>query len=361
MSLYDPIELPCGLVVPGRVALAPLTNLQSEADGCLSAAELEWLRRRAAGGFSWLSTCATYVCDEGKAWPGQLGAADERHLPGLTTLATTLKREGVSPFVQLHHGGPQAALAPGLPLGAVTIEGKQRGASLEELLDISRYFAQAAERVERAGFDGVELHGANGYLFTHFLSPVENTREDEYGVALAGRARLLYDTMRAVRAQVSPRFAVGVRLSPIDLWAPRGLVLEDSIEVALNLVALGCDFIHLSLMDVLCHPPGASQGGASVVRAFRDALPSHVPLLAAGGIWSGDDARRALDEGLDVVVLGRAAIAHPDWPQRVDEPGWTPKRPPYTRSFLASGGASSPLLDYLARRPGMIEDGQTAR
>ena len=94
---------------------------------------------------------------------------------------------------------------------------------------------------------------------------------------------------------------------------------------------------------------------------MREALPSQVPLLAAGGIWSGADARRALKEGLDVVGLGRAAIAHPDWPQRVDEPGWQPAHPPYTRAFLASGGASEPLLDYLARRPGMIVEGVAAR
>lgn len=361
MSLHDAVQLPCGLTVPGRVALAPLTNLQSEVDGRLSPAELEWLRRRAEGGFSWLSTCAAYVCDEGKAWPGQLGIAHEHHVEGLTTLATTLRSFGVAPFVQLHHGGTLAALAPGLPLGAVSIEGTQRGASLQELALIPQLFAAAAERAERAGFAGVELHGANGYLFTHFLSPIENTRDDDYGGSLNNRARLLYDTMRAVRERVSPGFAVGVRLSPIDLWAKRGLLLIDSVEVALKLVELGCDFIHLSLMDVFCHAPEAPQGASSVVRTMRDALPSQVPLLAAGGIWSGADARRALEEGLDVVVLGRAAIAHPDWPQRVDEPDWEPAHPPYTRAFLASGGASKPLLDYLARRPGMIVDGVAAR
>lgn len=361
MSLYEPIALPCGLVIPGRVALAPLTNLQSEADGRLSPAELEWLRRRAEGGFSWLSTCAAYVCDDGKAWPGQLGIAHEHHVEGLTRLAATLRGCGVAPFVQLHHGGTLAALAPGLPLGAVAIEGKQRGASTQELELIPQLFAAAAERAERAGFAGVELHGANGYLFTQFLSPTENTRDDDYGGALSNRARLLYDTMRAARERVSPGFAVGVRLSPIDLWAARGIRLDESVAVALKLVELGCDFIHLSLMDVFCHAPGAPQGAASVVRTMREALPSQVPLLAAGGIWSGADARRALKEGLDVVVLGRAAIAHPDWPQRVDEQGWQPAHPPYTRAFLASGGASEPLLDYLARRPGFLVEGVAAR
>lgn len=353
-------ELRSGVQIRDDVALAPLTNTQSHADGTLGEEELVWLVRRAQGGFGWLSTCAAYVSNEGKAWEGQLGIASEAHLPGLTRLASALRAAGATPIVQLHHAGPHATLAPNGPLGTIDRPGHTRGATHAELAAVVQAFAAAAQRAEQAGFAGVEIHGANGYLFTHFLAPADNPREDEYGRDLAGRARLLREAVAAVRAAVSPGFAVGVRLSPIDLFAQRGLLLADSVQVARWAVEDGAEFIHLSLRDAACTAP-EDPAGPAVARAFRDALPADVPVLAAGGIWTLEDLMRAHEAGVDVGVIGKASIGDPDWPRHMREPGFEPVRPPFTPELLRAGGAGEGFLRYAARHPGLIVGGTPPR
>lgn len=354
-----PITLPCGLEFISPIAFAPLTNVQSHADGTLSEVEFRWLLMRAQGGFEWLSTCATYVSDGGKAWDGQLGISSDAHLEGLTRLAAALREEGAKPFVQLHHGGPMANMAPTGPIAAMARDGV-RQATLDDLLHIKHDFVAAAQRAELAGFSGVELHGANGYLFTNFLSPVDNTRDDAYGDGLAGRALLLRETMRAVRAAVSPHFAVGVRLSPIDLFMARGILLKESLQTAKWLVEDGADFIHLSLQNALCTAPEDPKG-PKILSAFRQALPGSVPLLAAGGIWTRADLEEVLEAGADIGVIGTAAIIHPDWPRVSLQAEWTPTRLPFPVAALRAAGVGEGLMGYLMKRPGFVQGGAPPR
>ncbi len=360
-TIDQSFSLRCGLEAPQRIALAPLTNTQSEPDGTLGDDELRWLSRRAAGGFPWISTCAAFVCEEGHAWKGQLGISSDAHIPGLTRLATSLLEDGATPVVQLHHAGAKASLCPGRPLSAV--DGGptgSRGATPQDIERVTGDFVAAARRAAEAGFAGVEIHGANGYLFTQFLAPADNTRTDDYGGDLVGRARFLRETLRAVRSAVPSGFAVGVRLSPVDLWDRRGLVLDDGVAVGCWLTEDGADFIHLSLRDAAAAPPNEPDRGP-VARAFREALPADVPIFAAGGIWTREDAARAVDAGVDVVVLGRAAITHPDWPAVSAAPGWEPNRPPWRPDYLTSVDVGPGFLEYLRGMAGMVEDGTAPR
>ena len=141
--------LPCGLEIPNRIAMAPLTNTQSHADGTLADDELGWLEMRARGGFRWISTCAAFVSEEGHAWKGQLGIASDSHLPGLTRLAAALREHGATAVVQLHHGGAKAALSPGRPLS--TVDGGPagcRGATPDDIDRVTADFVAAARRAE---------------------------------------------------------------------------------------------------------------------------------------------------------------------------------------------------------------------
>jgi 2,4-dienoyl-CoA reductase-like NADH-dependent reductase (Old Yellow Enzyme family) len=221
-------------------------------------------------------------------------------------------------------------------------------------------FVSAARRAEQAGFSGIEIHGANGYLFTQFLAPEDNTRSDEYGGRLENRARFLRETVRAVRAAVASSFAVGVRISPVDLWDRRGLVLDDGAQLAVWLASDGADFIHLSLRGASDEPPH-EPGRGPVARAVREAVPSEVPILAAGGIWTRDDAARAYDAGADMVALGRSAIAHPDWPRVAGSPEWAPHKPPWDPARLREAGVGAAFLDYLSGFAGMVVGGRGAR
>lgn len=352
------IHLSCGVELRNRIALAPLTNLQSEPDGSLGDDEFRWLVARARGGFGLVSTCAAYVSDEGKAWPGQLGVATDDHLPGLMRLASALREHGAAGIVQLYHGGSKATRAP---IKLSTVDGESiRGATREDLRRVIGDFVAAARRSESAGFDGVEIHGANGYLFTQFLAPADNPRTDEYGGDLAGRARLLREALQAIRAAVAPGFAVGVRISPVDVGSPRGLLLEDAVEVSQWLAEDGADFVHLSLMDAGGVAPHEPEKGP-VARAVRDALPAGVPVLAAGGIWTRDDAHRAMEAGVDVPVLGRSAIIQADWPEVSQRADWEPRRPPWKLEQLRAESVGEAFVEYLLRFPGLVEGGAPPR
>jgi len=354
--LFDPIALRCGLVLPNRIALAPLTNLQSQPDGLLGDDELAFLARRADGGFGLISTCAAYVARDGKAWHGELGIDRDECLPGLTRLAARIHAGGARAIVQLFHGGARAdAALTGEPVWSASAwvdEAQQvtpRAATTDDIGRTIDAFETAAARARAAGFDGVELHGAHGYLLSQFLSRTMNTRDDAWGGDLAGRARLVREVMRRVRARCGEQFAVGVRLSLEDFGQARGLDLDESLEVARWLADDGADFIHASLWDVT--RMAAKRPEVHPLPLLRDAVPREVAIFTAGKIWTHAEAEAVLARGADVVALGRSAILNPEWPR--DE---ATLRPPATRAQLAERAVSPLFASYLTRWKNFVAD-----
>src|ERR1700728_4765039 len=186
-DLSQPLSLTRGPGWKNRFMLAPLTNLQSHPDGTLSDDEFNWLTYRATGGFGLVMTCAAHVQRVGQGFPGQLGVFSDAHLPGLTRLAAKIKAEGSVSSVQLHHAGIKspAALIGEAPRGpSDNAEFGARALTEAEVETLIEDFIAAAVRAEKAGFDGVELHGAHGYILCAFLSPETNLRTDRYGGSL---------------------------------------------------------------------------------------------------------------------------------------------------------------------------------
>ena len=347
-SLFEALVFRTGLTARNRIVLAPMTNMQSQADGSLGDDELRWLSSRADGGFGIVMTCAAHVAQDGQGWPGELGVFDDALLPGLTTLATALRHRGATSIVQIFHGGLRAdpKVTGTVPWSASDGDGT-RAATVDDISRVIVQFADAAARARAAGFDGVEIHGAHGYLFTQFLSATQNHRTDEWGGPLDHRARLVRETMRAVRARVGSSFTVGVRLSPEDYGNARGLDLDESIQTARWLADDGADFIHLSLWQSLANT--AKRPDAHAIPLFRSALPSDVRMLAAGSVWTRAEAEQVLGWGADAVVLGRSAIINADWPRRAADPQWSPRRPPVTIDSLRAGGLSPAFAEYMRR------------
>lgn len=355
MSLFDPLVFPSGLVVRNRAFLAPLTNKQSHSDGSLGDDELHWMCSRAEGGFGLVETCASHVARDGQNWPGQLGIFDDALLPGLTRLAAEIRRRGPASIFQLFHAGGRAdpAYTGVMPWGPSEADGI-RAASETDLHRVVQDFADAAVRAQAAGFDGVEVHAGHGYLFTAFLSATVNQRHDAWGGPLEHRARLLRDTVRAIRARTRRQFTVGVRLSPEDWGKARGLDLDESLQIAQWLSADGVDFIHLSLWQALAD--STKYPGTHPLPLFRRAVPAAVAILAAGSIWTLDEAEAVLALGADAVALGRAAIANPDWAHRAADPGWVPRRPPLTVDELRAGGLNQTFAEYMRSFAGFVAD-----
>jgi 2,4-dienoyl-CoA reductase-like NADH-dependent reductase (Old Yellow Enzyme family) len=357
--LTEPMLFRNGVRSRNRVWLAPMTNSQSHADGSLSDEELRWLRMRASGGFGVVETCASHVALDGQGWPGELGIFDDRLQPGLQRLASALTTEGAIGIVQIFHGGVRApsSLTGQVPWSATDAEvpkaERPRAGEEQDVLRVIAQFREAAVRAHAAGFAGVELHGAHGYLFGQFLSAM-NTRSDRWGGSLENRARLLREATRAVRGAVPDGFVVGVRLSPEDFGNARGLDLDESLQVARWLAADGIDFLHLSLWDAQRNTKKRPE--AHAVTLFREALPADVALVAAGGVWTRQEAEALLGLGASAVAVGRAGIANPDWAARVADPRWEPRRPPLTVVELGERGLSPAFAQYMRNWKGFVAD-----
>jgi 2,4-dienoyl-CoA reductase-like NADH-dependent reductase (Old Yellow Enzyme family) len=359
--LFDPLTLRSGTVLPNRIVLAPMTNQQSQADGRLGDDELRWLAARADGGFGLVETCAAYVSLDGKAWDGELGVDRDDDLPGLTTLAQRIHAGGALAMVQLFHGGVRAKRElTGEQVWSASTWNEDgptfevpRPATTDDIARVIVRFADAAARSQQAGFDGVELHGAHGYLLSQFLSRTFNPRTDGWGGDLVGRARLIREVTRAVRAKCGPRFTLGVRLSLEDFGSAKGMDLDDNLQVARWLVDDGADFIHASLWDG--DKNTTKYPDRHPITMLREVLPRDVPVIACGGMWSRADAERAMSRGADAIALGRAAILNPDWPKQV-RAGHEPMRPPITKAQLAERAVSAKFATYLTRWKNLVSD-----
>ena len=352
-SLFEPLEFGNGVTAPNRLWLAPMTNLQSHADGSLGDDELAWLERRAEGGFGVVETCAAYVAHDGKAWAGELGMSDDAFAPGLARLAGAISKHGALGFGQLFHGGLRAdpALNGVTTYSASAVETKGAStpvAATEAWIQGAIVqFRDAAVRCAKAGFQGVELHGAHGYLLGQFLSSVQNQRADGWGGPFETRARLLREVLRVVRAAVPAKFVVGVRISPEDFGQSVGLDLDESLQLASWLCDDGADFIHVSLWNA--SRMTTKRPTEHPIPLFRAAIPARVPLVIAGSIWTREEAERAMTAGADAIAIGRAAILNPDGPKNARDAAWTPTRAPMSAADLEARAVSKTFVEYLRR------------
>ena len=267
---FQALNFKSGARTKNRLALAPLTNTQSQEDGRLSDDEYRWLTMRAEGGFGLTMTCASHVQAIGKGFPGQLGCFSDDHLEGLTRLASGIRTNDSLAVVQLHHAGMRspAELIGGQPVcPSAHAETGSRALTTAEVEQLTGDFVAAALRAERAGFDGVEIHAAHGYILCQFLSPVINRRTDRYGGSPENRARIILDIIRGIRKTCRPGFLLGIRLSP-ERFDVR---LANMRELAGQLMRDGdVDFIDLSLWDVFKHPEEPGYGDRTLLSHFTD-------------------------------------------------------------------------------------------
>ena len=359
-GLFEPLELARGPAWKNRFMLAPLTNQQSHADGRLSDDEHRWLVKRATGGFGLTMTAAAHVQAVGQGFPGQLGIFDDAQLDGLKRLAAAIRAEGSVSSVQLHHAGNRSpADLVGTPVcPSDDPETGARGLSLDEVRRLRDDFIAAAKRADTAGFDGVEVHGAHGYILAQFLSAEINRREDDYGGALENRARILVEIVDGIRATCRADFQVGLRLSPERF----GLKLAEIREVAAAFLKAGAiDYLDMSLWDVTKTPVEEEHKGRPLLAWFTDLPRGNVKLGAAGKIMSGADARAVLAAGCDFAVIGRGAILRHDFPARVRaDPDYVSPPLPVTARHLADEGLGQAFIGYMSGWPGFVAEDEAA-
>jgi 2,4-dienoyl-CoA reductase-like NADH-dependent reductase (Old Yellow Enzyme family) len=354
-NLFEPLTFSHGPAMKNRFMLAPMTNQQSHPDGRLSDDERRWLVMRAAGGFGLTMTCASHVQAMGQGFPGQLGIFSDDHVEGLTGLAAAIKAEGSLAVVQLHHAGARspAALIGGQPVcPSDDPESGARALTGNEVEQLIADFITAAARAQRCGFDGVEVHGAHGYVLAQFLSPTWNRRTDAYGGSADNRARIVVEILDGIRARCGDSFSLGLRLSPERF----GLRLPDIVELAQRVMLSGViDYLDMSLWDYAKRPEQERFRERLLRDYFLELDRGDTRLGVAGKIDSAAAARACIGDGFDFVSIGRAAIVHHDFVQRIAvEPDFAMSALPVTVERLRKEGLGPAFIDYMRRWEGFV-------
>jgi 2,4-dienoyl-CoA reductase-like NADH-dependent reductase (Old Yellow Enzyme family) len=334
VDLFSPLELRSGLVLPNRIAKAAMEEGLA-GQGQLPDQRLPALYRRwGAGGAGLLITGNVMVHAEALTGPGGVVLDATSPLEPFLRWAEAGKAGGAAMWMQLNHPGRQVeAQLPGV-VWAPSAVGVQAGrhsrrfgrpvAMTEDQIRATvERFATSAARAQAAGFDGVEIHAAHGYLLSQFLSPLVNRRTDQWGGSLENRSRLLLDTVRAVRAAVSPSFAVAVKLNSAD-FQRGGFDARDAQRVIEMLEPLGVDLVELSggsFESPVMAVRWADERTEAREAYFLDlatelAGTSPVPLMLTGGITRRETAERVLAGGVALVGVGTALAGTPDLPDR---------------------------------------------
>eukprot|EP00747_Dinoflagellata_sp_TGD_P166718 gnl/TRDRNA2_/TRDRNA2_189950_c0_seq1.p1 gnl/TRDRNA2_/TRDRNA2_189950_c0~~gnl/TRDRNA2_/TRDRNA2_189950_c0_seq1.p1 ORF type:complete len:443 (+),score=56.74 gnl/TRDRNA2_/TRDRNA2_189950_c0_seq1:51-1379(+) len=347
-----------GKTVRNRSVLAAMTNRQSLADGTLSQDEHDWLVMRAENGFGMVTTACYHVSQDGQGFDGEAGVWSDDYMDGLTELGTNLRAHGAVGIMQIFHAGMRAPqhLIGTQPVSAsanptqASATGYARSLTEPEIWRIIEDFARAARRAADAGFDGVELHGAHGYLICQFLSTTHNQRRDCWGGSLENRARFLFEIIKAVKKVVPSEFLVGVRMSPEH----EGVELKDMLKLASMLTNANIDFLHLSCWDSFKGSRGKPHDQRTLTEWFTTTIPNLPPIITAGNIWTPKDAQQVMNMGADFVAVARSAIGNPDWATRIADPGYQPRRPPYSPAHLRKCGLNDTFIHYMRNWQGFV-------
>jgi len=341
--------------VKNRIVLAAMTNKQSNKDGTLSDDEIKWLVRRAIGGFGIITTAAAHVSKDGQGWEGELGLFDDNHLNKLRELTKLIHGNKSIIFAQLFHGGMRSPqnLTGVQPLSASKIktsysfDGFARRASKDDIKKIINNFKSAAVRCVKAGFDGIEIHGAHGYLISQFLGSKTNTRRDEWGGDIKNRSKFLIEIYHAIKENVPDNFIVGIRISPeIE---EIGIRLQDSLYLAGVLSEKSIDFLHLSCWDIYSNSIEYNEDSKTLTQWFTRTISNLPDIISTGNIWSTSDATNTIKQGASFIGVARAAIAYPDWALNLSDKRYNPSRGPFTVEHLKNADLNKTFIDYMKK------------
>ena len=309
-----------------RVVMPPMgTNLGNK-DGTVSDENIAYLKRRAQGKPGLIITEITGVHPDGVVGPNQIGAYDDRFIPGLKKMADAVHQEGCKIAMQIHHTGRESlyllgkgrAMAPS-PIPSIVFKGNPREMTPEDIHEMMICFGQAARRAREAGYDAVEIHGAHGYLLTQFLSALTNQRSDQYGGAtLKERSRFVLEVIAEVRRQVGPDYPVSIRLSAQE-FIKGGYSADDMQTIIPDMVKAGADLIHASFgthgsPGGITQAPGEYAPGFNVWLAKKIKDVTSVPVIAVGRFTDPAPADEVIARGdADLVAFGRQFLADPDF------------------------------------------------
>lgn len=322
-DLFQPYTLNNGIVIKNRLVVAPITHFGAADDGSFSEAEANFLKGRATD-FGLFITASTLVSPEGKTFPGEPYAITDDDLPSLRQRATVIKEQGAKAILQLHHGGRRASDFQEVvePVAPSALDGA-RELTEDEIVSIISAYGKATELAIRAGFDGVELHGANDYLLQQFFSAKSNHRQDKWGGRLDNRLRFPLAVVNAVletrTQQERSDFIVGYRFSPEEA-GKNGLTMTDTFALIDALKQKNIQYLHVSLWGF---DKKARRGGdttSSRIEQIHKRIDGTFPLIGVGNLLTAEQVNEAYQTGwAEFIAVAKAVLINPNFATLVKE------------------------------------------
>ncbi len=335
MSLLNTSIKIKNMELKNRLIMPPMAISKADKNGKVTSKTLEYYAEKSAGGYIGLIIAEhSYISPEGKAGKGQLSISDDSDIDGLKEIVSIVHKNGIKIMAQISHAGAAtmsditgleqlSASAVKMPKGSLTAPSgnllmpSPKEMDKTDIKKITDSFKKAALRAKAAGFDGVEIHSAHGYLLNQFYSPLTNKRTDEYtGSTIDGRIKLHLEIIQAIREVVGNDYPLALRLGACDYMAG-GSTIEDSIIAAQAFEKAGIDFIDISggfcgYINPTSHKPGYF---AELSKAIKDTVS--IPVVLTGGIVDAETAEMLLEqEKADLIGVGRAILKDSEWAKR---------------------------------------------
>ena len=327
-SLFSPFMLTEKIKLRNRIVMAPMTTWSANPDGTISEQELEFYKRRSQNVGLVITGC-TYVTPSGIGFTHEFAAYDDRFINSLEKLAAAAKSGGAPAILQIFHAGNKAIpeLVPNNDVISASASNVKSGDFMKrvvqsremtenEIQETIRAFGDVTKRAIKAGFDGIELHGAHGFLLQNFFSPLFHQRNDRWGGDLEGRMRfplaVLQEVKNVVYEYATKPFAIGYRISPEES-VTGGLRLEDTYKLLDRLISSGISYIHTSLVSINDSYPVESPNGPRTIELILNHIAGRVPVIAAGKIRTPSQAQEAISTGLPLVAIGKGLVINPEW------------------------------------------------
>ena len=329
-NILSPFTFPVsGIEVANRIVMAPMTTFSGNDDGTTTDAEVAYYKERNQAAGLLITACA-YVIRPGKGFHGQIGADTDELIPSLRRIAEALKANGNKAILQIYHGGrmsPPEELPDGQSVSASAVAAEREGAQVpremteSEIEETIAAYGEATRRAIAAGFDGVEIHGANTYLIQQFFSPHSNRRTDKWGGDLIKRMTFplaVVDSVKRAAALAGRPFLVGYRISPEEMENP-GITMEDTLYLAEALSHKELDYLHVSVMDFWAGSMRDKQDTAARAQLIAAKVGHILPVIGVGGFHTPEDAEKVLTMGIPLVAMGRELLMDPHWLTKVKE------------------------------------------
>ncbi|GAB5056691.1 NADH-dependent flavin oxidoreductase [Companilactobacillus alimentarius] len=357
-NFLKPYTFKNGTTVKNRIVIPPMTEAAALENGAVSQDELKYFDIH-TGGAGMFITPVLNVSNDGKGFEGEPSVANDKFMPGLIKLAHTMKQNGTKAIMQIFDAGRMSnskILRGTQPVSASPVAALRPNAETprelteDEIEQIIEDFGQATSRAIQAGFDGIELHGANTYLMQQFFSPHSNRRNDKWGGSLENRMRFALEIIKRVQKSVDEyaddKFIVGYRISPEEIEEP-GIRLDDTLKFIDVLADQPIDYLHISMSYAWRTSLNDKSDDEPIILKIKQTVNNRLPLISVGSIEKPADAEKVIDAGIDFAAIGRESIREPNWVQKVELGQEDSIHYQLSPTELDSLGINSAFLDFL--------------